>query len=204
MRHRVFGRKFARTSAHRRAMFRNLAAGLFEHGEIRTTLPRAKAVQPLVERVITIAKQGNLTARRRIASILNDRVVHAWVADQNVGEGKKSGNAYFDLPTEDQIKFNRYGEVKKAPRLVHHIMTNVAPMFSDRDGGYTRIVKLDERRLGDGADYVVLQLVGREEGPQISGKRSTRRAIADRRTAFAAKLRKADAGKSDATPSAAA
>jgi large subunit ribosomal protein L17 len=86
--------------------------------------------------------------------------------------------------------FNRYGDVRKAPRLVQHIMTTVAPMFSDRDGGYTRIVKLGKNRLGDGTDLVLLQLVGREEGPELSGGTSGRRRQADRRTAFAAKLRK--------------
>jgi large subunit ribosomal protein L17 len=189
MRHRVYGRKLNRDSKHRRAMFRNLAAALFEHGEIRTTMARAKAVQPLVERIITIAKRGTLQSRREIASIINDRHVFSWIADPAVKQQKKDGR-YFDLPAESEIEFNRYGELRKAPRLVHHIMTKVAPLFADRDGGYTRIIKLDARRLGDGADYVLLQMVGQEEGPQIGGRKSTRRAIADRRTAYAAKLRK--------------
>ncbi|MCL4211747.1 MAG: 50S ribosomal protein L17 [Phycisphaeraceae bacterium] len=189
MRHRINGRRLNKDSEHRTAMFRNLAAGLFEHGEIRTTLPKARAVQPFVERLITIAKRGTLAARRELESRLNDRVIHAWVADPNVKDEHKE-NAWFDLPAAEDIKFNRYGELKKGPRLIQHIMTKVAPMFRDRDGGYTRIVKLDAHRLGDGADYVLLQLVGREEGPQVGGRKSTRRAIANRRAAYAAKLRK--------------
>ncbi|MHC4102914.1 MAG: bL17 family ribosomal protein, partial [Planctomycetota bacterium] len=55
MRHRVYGRQLSRDSEHRRAMIRNLAAGLFEHGQVETTLPKAKAVQPFVEKIITIA-----------------------------------------------------------------------------------------------------------------------------------------------------
>ena len=201
MRHRIAGRQLNRSSAHRRAMFRNLAAALFEHGEIETTLPKAKAVQPFVEKLITVAKQGlvdgtdpkakaqRLAARRELESRINDRRIHAWVADANVPDEKKD-NPHFDLPAADDIEFNRYGELRKAPRLVQHIMTVIAPKFEDRDGGYTRIIKLGKRRLGDATNLVLLQLVGTEEGPEIGGRKSTRRQAADRRTAFAAKLRK--------------
>jgi large subunit ribosomal protein L17 len=100
------------------------------------------------------------------------------------------------LPSADEVEFNRYGEVRKAPRLIQHILTRVAPLYKDRAGGYTRIVKLDKRRLGDATDLVVLQLVGGEEGPQVKGRKSTRRTGADKRTAFAKKAReKAAAAK---------
>ena len=170
-------------------MLRNVAAGLFEHGQIETTLQKAKAVQPLVEKIITIAKKGTLSSRRLIEQKLNDRKVHVWVADPNVKDWKKD-NQYFDLPDASDIEFNRYGETRKAPRLVQHIMTRIAPMFADRDGGYTRIVKTGRHRLGDASDIVLLQLVGKEEGPELGGGESRRRAKADKRTAFAAKLRK--------------
>lgn len=189
MRHRMAGRHLNRTAAHRKAMFRNLAAGLFEHGQIETTLPKARAVQPFVEKIITIAKRGDLAARRRIESILTDRRIHAWVADPNVPDRRKT-NPWFELPDPSEIEFNRYGDVRKAPRLVQHVMTKVAPMFADRDGGCTRIVKLGRHRLGDGGDLVLLQLVGTEEGPQLSGNPSRRRRQADARAAYAAKLRK--------------
>src|SRR5690606_32047818 len=97
MRHRVHGRHLNRTSAHRRAMLRNLAAALFEHGQITTTLPKAKAVQPFVERAITIAKKGGLNARRQLESMINDRRIHSWVADPAVGDQKKD-NEFFELP----------------------------------------------------------------------------------------------------------
>ena len=194
MRHRVAGKQLSITTNHRKALLRNLAAGLFEHGQIETTITRAKAVQPLVERIITTAKQGTLSARRQIEQKLNDRKVHVWVADPNVKDWKKD-NQYFELPDASAIEFNRYGETRKAPRLVQHIMSKIAPMFADRDGGYTRIVKLSKRRLGDGADLVLLQLVGKEAGPEVGGGNSTRRAQADRRTAFAAKVRKGPAAE---------
>ena len=198
MRHRVFGKKLTRDSEHRRATLRNLAAGLFEHGQIETTMPKAQAVQPFVEKIITIAKKGTFSARRRIEAKLNDRAIHSWVADPSVPDARKD-NAYFDLPDQSDIEFNRYGEVRKAPRLVQHILTKVAPLFADRDGGYTRIVKLSKHRLGDGTDLVLLQLVGREEGPQIGGGTSRRREKADRRTAYYAKLRKTGGAVEDST-----
>ena len=189
MRHRVYGRKLGRDGEHRRAMLRNLAAGVFEHGQVETTLAKAKAVQPLVEKIITVAKKGTLQARRQIESKLNDRRIHGWVADPNVPDARKD-SPFFDLPDADDIEFNRFGELRKAPRLIQHIMTKIAPLFAERDGGYTRIVRLGTTRLGDGADRVMLQLVGREEGPQIGGGTSGRRKQADRRTAFAAGRRK--------------
>lgn len=190
MRHRIAGKQLSLDTDHRKAMLRNLAAGLFEHGEIETTMQRAKAVQPMVERIITIAKEGTFRARRQIERKLNDRMVHVWVADPNVKDWKKD-NQYFDLPDSGDIEFNRYGETRKAPRLVQHIMSKIGPMFADRDGGYTRIVKLGKHRLGDGADLVRLQLVGKEEGPELARGTSRRREQANRRAAFAAKMRKA-------------
>lgn len=200
MRHRVSGKQLCIDKDHRRAMLRNLAAGLFEHGEIVTTPAKAKAVQPFVEKIITIAKQGTFRARRLIERRINDRKVHVWVADPNVKDWKKD-NRFFTLPDAGEVEFNRYGEVRSAPRLVQHIMKNVAPLFADRDGGYTRIIKLGQRRLGDATDLVMLQLVGKEDGPELGGGVSARRARADKRTAFAAKLRK---GGATATASAGA
>jgi large subunit ribosomal protein L17 len=168
-------------------MLRNLAAGLFEHGQIETTLPKAKAVQPFVEKIITIAKRGGYNSRKRIEQLINDRKIHSWVADPNVPDSAKH-NDHFDLPSESDIEFNRYGEVRKAPRLVQHIMSVVGPKFADRDGGYTRIVKIGKRRLGDGTDLCVLQLVGEEEGPQLGGGDSRRRTQKQRRRDFAAKV----------------
>ena len=166
MRHRVYGRKLSRDSEHRRAMIRNLAAGLFEHGEVETTLPKAKAVQPFAEKIITLAKAGTFIARRRITARINERRIHAWVADKNVPDARKD-NPYFDLPDAGDIEFNRYGELRKAPRLVEHIMSRIGPMFADRAGGYTRIVKLGRHRLGDAAELVLL----RQTGVRGSGKR---------------------------------
>ena len=200
MRNRINGKQLNRKSEHRKAMLKNMASGLFEHGSIETTMPKAKAVQPFVEKLITIAKQDSFHARRQLESKLNDRKIHAWVADPNVPDSRKE-NPYFDLPSEEDIKFNRYGEVKTAPRLVQHILTNVAPRFADRDGGYTRIIKTGRHRLGDGADLVLLQLVGEEEGSEVSSDTMTgRRRQADRREAFAASLGPVAATETEEAP----
>lgn len=204
MRHRKAGYKLTVTRSHRTAMMRNLAAGLFEHGQITTTIVKAKAVQPFIEKIITDAKDGSLAARRRVISKLGgDRQGFDWLylakdatdaEKQRVDNMRTFTEAFFDLPKpkagKQLVERNRYGELRKAPKLVKHIFENIAPRFQDRAGGYTRIVKLGRHRLGDGTELCVIQFVGAEEGPEIGGKPSQRRRIADRRTAFAAKLRK--------------
>ena len=72
MRHRMAHRGFSRTSAHRKAMFENLAAALIKHEQIRTTLPKAKDLRPIVERLITLGKRGGLHARRQAIAKLQD------------------------------------------------------------------------------------------------------------------------------------
>jgi large subunit ribosomal protein L17 len=75
MRHGMSGRKFSRSSAHRKAMFENMAAALLKHEQITTTLPKAKDLRPIVEKLITLGKRGGLHARRQALSALQDRVV---------------------------------------------------------------------------------------------------------------------------------
>ena len=76
MRHRMSHRGFSRTSAHRKAMFENLAASLIKHEQIRTTLPKAKDLRPFAERLITLGKRGGLHARRQAyAQIMDPKVV---------------------------------------------------------------------------------------------------------------------------------
>jgi large subunit ribosomal protein L17 len=72
MRHNLKGRKLNVTSSHRKAMFANMAVALIMHEQIKTTLPKAKELRPYVERLVTIAKKGDLSARRRIISIIKD------------------------------------------------------------------------------------------------------------------------------------
>ena len=75
MRHRKSGRKLSRTSAHRKAMFANMAAALIKHEQIRTTLPKAKEMRPVMEKLITLAKRGDLHARRLAISRVRDQAM---------------------------------------------------------------------------------------------------------------------------------
>ena len=75
MRHGMAGRKLNRTSSHRKALFKNMAVALLKHEQIKTTLPKAKELRPIVEKLITLAKRGDLHARRQAASQLQDDVI---------------------------------------------------------------------------------------------------------------------------------
>ena len=173
MRHRIAGYKLGRDTEHRKALHRNLAIALLTHGQITTTVPKAKSVQPFVEKLITVARKGDLASRRRVLrSIGNPRLVRS---------------------TDDpDLKRNKYGELIGGPRVVKILFDEIAPRYLDRSGGYTRIVRLGKNRVGDGSDLCVLQLVGNEEGPQVSGQYSRRRDKANRRMEFAARLRKGE------------
>jgi len=184
MRHAVAGRKLGRDTEHRTALFRNLAIALFTHGQITTTKAKAKAVQPFVEKLITLAKRGDLASRRLVIRKLGGNPI---LVEQAID---------WDMPSRE-LRAAGYGINKKqeklvrGPRVVHKLFEAIAPRFNDRPGGYTRIIKLAKHRIGDGSDLVVLQLVGEEEkGPGMGGRFSRRRQQANTRTAFAARLRK--------------
>jgi len=172
MRHRVAGFKLGRKTNHRRAMWRNMAISLFTHGQITTTIPKAKSVKPYVEKLISAAKQGDLAARRRVIKFLGDPIMI------------KSAD-------DDTVQRNKYGEITGGSKVVKILFEEIAPKYADRTGGYTRIIKLGKHRIGDGTSLCVLQLVGEEEvGPQVSGQYSRRRDKANKRMERAAALRK--------------
>jgi len=178
MKHAVYGRKLGRKTNHRKALFRNMAAALFQHGQITTTLPKAKAVQPFVEKLITLARKGDLAARRRAIALLQDRFL--------VTTDKETGDPIYEERDNGQDR-----------RLIQKLFEDIGPAYTNREGGYTRVVKLAKHRIGDGADLVVLQLVGDEDGPTLGGRISRRRQKQDNRTAFAARLRKQRTGAAD-------
>lgn len=182
MRHRVYGRKLGRKTNHRKAMFRNMAVALFTHGQITTTVPKAKALRPFVEKLITMAKKGDLHNRRRAISALG--------GDKNMMVSEDA----------DGVERNRFGELQKAPKIIKHLFDEIGPRYEDRNGGYTRIIRLGQNRLGDGTDLCVIQLVGSEDedAPQLAGSRS-RRAKSNKRMEFAAKLAKGGTTEEAAT-----
>jgi large subunit ribosomal protein L17 len=75
MKHRISARKLGRTSAHRKAMFRNMATSLFEHERIVTTSEKAKEIRPIAEKMITLAKRGDLHARRQALSFIRSKAI---------------------------------------------------------------------------------------------------------------------------------
>jgi large subunit ribosomal protein L17 len=82
MNHRISAKKLNRTSSHRKALFKNMATALITHESIKTTLPKAKALRPIVEKLVTKARDGSLASRRHLLSILNDNsVVNKLIAD---------------------------------------------------------------------------------------------------------------------------
>jgi len=81
MRHGNSGRKLNRTASHRKAMFANMAASLVEHEQIVTTLPKAKEIRPIVEKLVTLGKRGNLHARRQVIAAIRDAKLAAKLFD---------------------------------------------------------------------------------------------------------------------------
>ena len=127
MRHGKSGRRFGRTTSHRKAMFRNMVTSLLEHGRIRTTDQRAKELRKLAARMVTLGKRGTLHSRRLAARTIQD------------------------------------------PGVVQKLFDEIAPGFVERQGGYTRIIKLGPRR-GDNALMSMIELMP-AGAPELKARR---------------------------------
>ncbi|HEY2086822.1 MAG TPA: 50S ribosomal protein L17 [Mycobacterium sp.] len=110
------GPRLGGSSSHQKAILANLATALFEHGRIKTTETKARALRPYAEKLITHAKKGTLHNRREVLKKIRDKDV------------------------------------------VHSLFAEIGPFFSDRNGGYTRIIKVENRK-GDNAPMAVIELV---------------------------------------------
>jgi large subunit ribosomal protein L17 len=110
------GPRLGGSSSHQKALLANLATSLFEHGRIKTTEPKARALRPYAEKLITHAKKGSLHNRREVLKKIRDKDV------------------------------------------VHALFAEIGPFFADRNGGYTRIIKVEPRK-GDNAPMAVIELV---------------------------------------------
>jgi large subunit ribosomal protein L17 len=154
-----------------------MAASLFEHGSIRTTVVKAKELRGFVEKLITIAKQGDLHARRRVIAELQDR--HMAELDEN-----------------GDVDFDRNGlALLQEKTVVQKLFDEIAPRYAERNGGYTRIIRVSERRIGDAGEQCVLMLVGEDEAPSTGGGSSRRKQRAQKRHAA---LKAAGVGKASA------
>jgi large subunit ribosomal protein L17 len=217
MRHRIAHRKLNRTSEHRTALLRNMAQSLIEHGQVTTTLPKAKTLRPFIERLVTLAVKtrklaaendgaGSLRTRRRIQKLLGDRAIipkdhraaYAEMSDAHRAKTVRmpSGRRFRTGLPKGRMAFT-------AESVTHRLIETVAARFEDRPGGYTRLVRLAKRRLGDSSPLAVLQLVGDEEPPATVTKpaASARKRRADARYALAIKIAKTWGGRDRAAQS---
>jgi large subunit ribosomal protein L17 len=119
MKHNVSGYKLKRNVASRKALFKGLVTSIIEHERVVTTVPKAKAVRPLVDKMITLAKRDTLHSRRQAAAFL------------------------------------------ETPDAVKKLFDKLGTRFGQRNGGYTRVVRLGWRK-GDGAEQAMIELVGSE------------------------------------------
>ena len=136
------GARLGGSSSHQAAILANLATSLFEHGRIKTTDAKARALRPYAEKLITHAKKGALHNRREVMKKIRDKDV------------------------------------------VHTLFAEIAPHFADREGGYTRIIKVENRK-GDNAPMAVIELV-REKTVVSEADRARRAAAAQAKAAEAA------------------
>ena len=136
------GRRLGGSSSHQKALLANLATSLFEHGRIKTTEPKARALRPYAEKLITHAKKGTLHNRREVLKKIRDKDV------------------------------------------VHTLFAEIGPFFADRNGGYTRIIKV-EARQGDNAPMAVIELV-REKTVTSEANRARRTGAAKKAAPVAA------------------
>jgi len=128
MRHLKAGRNLGRAPSHRLAMVRNMVTSLFKHEQLETTDARAKELRQVAEKMVTLAKRGDLHARRQAMATIREKAV------------------------------------------VHKLFDELKDRFMDRQGGYVRIVK-KENRKGDGALISIIQLLLQEEGKKKGKKK---------------------------------
>jgi large subunit ribosomal protein L17 len=148
MRHLVDRRKLGLPSDQRRALLTNLQRQFIRHGYVHTTLGRAKELQRVVEKLITLSKSDTLDARRRARRVL---VGHS--SSTNRAPRAVAGKTALE---KDQILASM--SLLNGEDLVRHLFDNIGPRFKDRNGGYTRLTKTGTRR-GDAAPTAVLELV---------------------------------------------
>lgn len=174
MRHKIAGRTLNRNASHRKAMFRNMAASLIKTlrstegaennpevpGRITTTVPKAKELRPFVEKLITLAKKGVLTEKAAEQ--------FATKAAKDTAEWK----AWRESPTWSKWAQARSPSIEARRRAfaalrdieaVEILFSDLVERFADRQGGYTRILKLAKFRIGDATRHAIIEFVGQND-----------------------------------------
>lgn len=142
MRHQCKKHTLSKAQDQRNALLRSLATELFVHGEIKTTMSRAKALRPYAEGLITLAKKGDLNSRRQAAKFIFD---------------KETGK-YMDIETAEVFEKQEEGKKLVSQTVLRKLFSTISKQYSERNGGYTRIFRLPPRR-GDATEMALIQLV---------------------------------------------
>lgn len=142
MRHQCNRHRLGRPQDQRKALLRSLATELFLHGEIKTTISRAKALKPYAENIITLAKNGDLHSRRQAAKFIFD---------------KETGK-YMDVATGEVFEALQEGKKLMPQTVLRKLFSQIGKKYENRNGGYTRIYNMPPRR-GDATEMALIQLV---------------------------------------------
>ena len=142
MRHQCKRNRLGRAQDQRKALLRSLATELFLHGEITTTISKAKALKPYAEEIITLAKKGDLHSRRQAAKYIYD-------IDTKVS---------VDAETQQVVSEAKEGQKVIPQTVLRKLFAEIGKQYENRNGGYTRIFHLPPRR-GDGVEMAMIQLV---------------------------------------------
>lgn len=142
MRHQTKKHTLGKAQDQRKALLRSLATELFLHGEITTTLARAKALKPYAEKIITLAKKGDLHSIRQAAR---------YIYNKETGE-------YIDVKTGEIFEAPQKDKKLSSQTVLRKLFVVIGKQYSDRKGGYTRIYHLPPRR-GDASEMALIQLV---------------------------------------------
>lgn len=142
MRHQTKKHQLGKAQDQRKALLRSLATELFMHGEITTTLARAKALKPYAEKIITLAKKGDLHSIRQAARYIYN---------------KETGK-YMDVKTGEVFEAPQKDKKLTSQTVLRKLFVVIGKQYSDKKGGYTRIYHLPPRR-GDASEMALIQLV---------------------------------------------
>ncbi|CAB9528633.1 protein L17 [Seminavis robusta] len=147
MKKRIRFRKLGRTPAHKWAMLRNMVTSLIEHERIVTTLPKAKEVQTVAEKMITLVKRNSPDLQETPSNVLPNKETLWW-------NGKKIFKTHFNA-------YRAVQPVIRTPQMIFKCVEVLGPRYQFRDGGYTRVLKLTKRRQGDNAPMALIEYVDR-------------------------------------------
>lgn len=141
MRHQTKKHQLSRAQDQRKALLRSLATQLFLHGEIKTTMAKAKALKSYADKVISLAKKGDLNSRR---------IALRYIYDIKT-------NRYMDVETKAVVEEKTEGKKLMDETVLRKLFTEISSKYSNRNGGYTRIYRMPNRR-GDNSEMALIQL----------------------------------------------